>query len=202
MKKIGNFAFLSRLRGFLFSLPSQEIFWLAKSLLHFRYRKMRYFHSKRHRPNQNFRSMSHIIFPRCPQPDRVHVGKIMIVLAMFWLALRTEGGVLLTDLLGKWLIPRPSMGDRGSTWWAPVSNKCTILKTSFNFLDKKITILKIGQALLKKKCFLCDSSVVWLISRLSLFLRSLRCLVRMTTGDDPDVSTSWPPVLWRDRGFD
>ena len=33
------------------------------------------------------------------------------------LALRTEGGVLLINLLGKGLTPRPSMRDRGSLDW-------------------------------------------------------------------------------------
>ena len=90
VKKIANSAFLSRLWGlhsqhspaFLFagfplSPPSQEVFWIdwLNSLPHFRYRKMRYFHSTRHRTYQNFRPMSHLISPRCPQPNRVHVGK-------------------------------------------------------------------------------------------------------------------------------
>ena len=86
---------------------------------------MRYFHSTRHRPYQNFRPVSHLISPRCSQPDRVHVGKAMIIIALFWLAVRVEGGVLLLDLLGKGRgafclrVLRRKYFDVSNRWYAP-----------------------------------------------------------------------------------
>ena len=73
------------------------------SLLHLRYQKMRYFHPMGNRPYQHFRPMSHLISPHCPQSDRVHMGKTIIVIALFWLARRTEGGVPLVDSGKGWL---------------------------------------------------------------------------------------------------
>ena len=58
--------------------------------------------------------MCHLLYLRCRQPERVNVAKTMIVIALFLLARRTKGSVLLIGLLGKGLTPRPSMGDRGS----------------------------------------------------------------------------------------
>ena len=73
-----------RFAGFLISPPSQEVFRLAKfsSSLSLSV-KMRYIHSTRQRPYQDFRQMSHLISPRRPQPDRVYVDKTMIVIALF-----------------------------------------------------------------------------------------------------------------------
>ena len=53
--------------------------------------------------------------------SRVSSAKSVDNEAFCGLALRIEGGVLLIDLLGKWLTPRPSMRDRGSTWWTPAN---------------------------------------------------------------------------------
>ena len=83
---VGAFRFTT----FFLWRSSQEVFWLAKFSFHFCYQKMLYFHSTSHRPYQNFRHMSHVISLRCPQPDRMHVGKTMIVIALFWLARQTE----------------------------------------------------------------------------------------------------------------
>ena len=91
-------------------------------LLHFRCQKMRYFHSTRYRPIRTLVRwviLSLLAVPSLIVGMWVHVGKTMIVIALFWLARRTGAGVLLIDLLGKGLTPRPSVGDRGSLWWPP-----------------------------------------------------------------------------------
>ena len=108
-----------RFAGFLNSPPSQEVFWLAKFSSSLSLSEDALFSLDEISTYQNFSPMSHLISPRCPQPDRVHVCKTMIVIALFWLARRNGGGVLLIDLLGKGLTQRPSVGDRGSLWWAP-----------------------------------------------------------------------------------
>ena len=103
---------------------------------------MRYIHCMRHWPDQNFHPMSHLISPCCQQPDCVHVGKTMIVITLFWLALRTEGGVLFLDLFGKGSTPQPSTGDRGSPWWAPalVIVHFVIVFISYKYNRKEISI--------------------------------------------------------------
>ena len=68
------------LQVYFFQRGRKRSFDWPNSLLHFRYQKVRYFHSTRHRTYQNFCPMSHLINPH---PDRVHVGKTMTVILCF-----------------------------------------------------------------------------------------------------------------------